>query len=155
MLITRQKCYNLYKGSKLKIALKFKLMKQKLIRLAAQPTLISLFVGLVATGVAHAVTSAPVIVSNANQLGSSLFCPIMDWMFWTLIAVAVIMVMWAAYTYLTAGDDTEKVHRATKILTYAAVAVVVGLIAKGFPYLVGSIFSGSSNMTSPLDCGGA
>lgn len=65
-------------------------------------------------------------------------------MFWVLLAVAVIMVLWAAYLYLTAGEDTEQVHRATKILTFAAVAVVVGLLAKGFPLLIESIFGGYS-----------
>lgn len=125
-------------------------MKQKLLRLAGYPVAISLFVGLVGVGVAHAVTAAPVIISDINNAGGSLFCPIMDWMFWVLIAIAVIMVMWAAYTYLTAQDDTEKVSKAGKTLTYAAVAILVALIAKGFPYLVMSIFSNST--ISPLNC---
>jgi fumarate reductase subunit D len=129
-------------------------MKQKLIRLASYPILVSLFVGIVGAGIARAVTSAPVVVSDVNNLGKSLFCPIMNWMFWVLLAVTVIMVMWAAYIYLTAGDDTEKVHKATKTLTYAAVAIVVGIIAKGFPYLVMSIFPNGS-ATSPFDCAGS
>jgi len=78
----------------------------------------------------------------------------MDWMFWVLMAVSVIMVMWAAYTYLTAGDDTEQVHRATKTLTYAAVAILVALIAKGFPYLVATIFQPEITV-SPLNCSGS
>ena len=60
---------------------------------------------------------------------------------------------WAAFTYLTAEDDTEKVHRATKTLTFAAVAIVVALVAKGFPYLIMSIFQNSTT-NSPFDCGG-
>jgi hypothetical protein len=58
------------------------------------------------------------------------------------------MVMWAAYNYLTAGDDTEKVHRATKTMTYAAIAVVVAILAEGFPVLVGSIFSVGSGWST-------
>ncbi len=127
-------------------------MKQKLIRLASYPIAISVFVGLVGSGIARAVTSAPVLNSNVNNLGSDLFCPIINWMFWVLLAIAVIMVMWAAYTYLTAQDDTEKVYKATKTLTYAAVAIAVGLIAKGFPNLIMSIFPDSS-ASSPFDCG--
>jgi hypothetical protein len=65
-------------------------------------------------------------------------------MFWILISLAIIMIFWAAYIYLTAGDDTEKVHKATKTITYAAVAVIVALLAKGFPTLVTSIFSTST-----------
>jgi hypothetical protein len=65
----------------------------------------------------------------------------MNWMFDILLTLSVIMVMWAAYVYLTAGDDTEKVHKATKTLTYAAVAILVALLAKGFPNIIASIFN--------------
>jgi uncharacterized membrane protein len=128
-------------------------MKQKLIRFAGYSTLVSLLGGLVASGVAYAAqqSAAPTIVSSVSLLGTDLFCPIIDWMFWILISLAIIMVMWAAYTYLTAGDDTEKVHRATKILTYAALAVGVALVAKGFPTLVMSVFQ-QGGQSSPLVC---
>lgn len=69
-------------------------------------------------------------------------------MFYILISIAIIMVLWAAYNYLVAGDDTEKVSRATKTITYAAIAVVVALLAKGFPVLIGSIFSSSALNTT-------
>jgi cytochrome bd-type quinol oxidase subunit 2 len=87
------------------------------------------------------IASAQALVTNAQQLGSSLFCPIIDTMFYILVFISVIMVIWAAYLYLTAGDDTQQVHKATKTMTYAAVAFVVGLIAFGFPSLVSSIFN--------------
>jgi len=123
-------------------------MKQKLIGFVnSLPILVSAAVSLAASGVARAqsVAAAPAaIVTNADSLAPALFCPIINTMFYVLISVAIIMVFWAAYTYLTAGDDTEKVHRATKTMTYAAVAVVVALLAKGFPALIGSIFSSSS-----------
>ena len=127
-------------------------MKQKLIRLVSYSTLTSLFGGLLVAGVAFAqgTTPAPTIVTDVNNLGD-VFCPVVDWMFWVLLAVSVIMVIWAAYTYLIAEDDTEKVHRATKTLTYAAVAIVVALIAKGFPDLVQTIFSSSATV-SPFAC---
>jgi heme/copper-type cytochrome/quinol oxidase subunit 2 len=96
-------------------------------------------------GMAHVASAAnptpPALVTNATNLGTSLFCPIIDVMFYILIFIAVIMVIWAAYLYLTAGDDTQQVHKATKTMTYAAVAIVVGLIAFGFPSLVSSIFN--------------
>jgi fumarate reductase subunit D len=124
-------------------------MKQKLIHFTSYLGLPVLFAGLSMTGIVYAQTSAPnPIVTTPGDLGKNLFCPIISWMFWILIAVAVIMVMWAAFIYLTAGDDTEKVHRATKTLTYAAIAVVVALLARGFPALVANIFSASG--TSPF-----
>jgi hypothetical protein len=64
-------------------------------------------------------------------------------MFWVLIAVSVIMVMWAAYLFVTARDDAEQVTEAKKTRFYAAFGILAGLIAKGFPVLVGSIFGQS------------
>ena len=61
-------------------------------------------------------------------------------MFGVLIFVSVIMVMWAAYLYLTARDDAEQVTEAKKALFYAALGIVAALLARGFPMLVGSIF---------------
>lgn len=123
-------------------------MKQKLIHVVRYSALISLLGGIVA-GVAHAADSVPAIASNVTDLENNLFCPIINWMFFILIGVAIIMIMWAAYKYLTAGDDTEKVHSATKTITYAAVAVVVALLAKGFPAIIVSIF----NVSATAACG--
>lgn len=121
-------------------------MKQKLIQLVNYPVLLSTALTLVVGGVAKAqVGTVPAaLVTSAPSLGGSLFCPIIKDMFGVLIFIAIIMVLYAAYTYLTAGDDTEKVHRATKTMTYAAIAIVVAIIAFGFPALIGSIFSGIS-----------
>ena len=86
--------------------------------------------------------------TNATQISISstdaLFCLIsqlFDFLFYLLIALSVVMIIVAAYRYLTAQDDSEKVGKATKTLTYVAVAVAVALIAKGFPLLIGDIFS--------------
>jgi len=64
-------------------------------------------------------------------------------MFVVLMAIAVIMVLYAAYLYVIAGDDTERTTKARKTITYAAIAIIVALVAKGFPSLVGSLFTSS------------
>ena len=145
---------NLIKGrQKQRTTLKSKPMKQKIIRLTSYSTITSLFGVLAAAGVALAIQSAPTpLVSNVDSLGEGLFCPIVNIMFWVLISIAIIMVMWAAYLYLTAGDDTEKVHRATKTITFAAIAVIVGILAKGFPTLIATVFG--SGLNSPWQGGG-
>ena len=125
-------------------------MKQKLIRITSYSSLTSLLGGVLAM-TAYA-QSAPTIANNVSDLGGDLFCPIINWMFFILLGVAVIMIMWAAYLYVTAGDDTEKVHRATKTITYAAVAIIVALLAKGFPLLIGSVFTSGITTSSPLVC---
>lgn len=133
-------------------------MKQLLFRLSAKPFfLVSLVFGMAITTVANAANIPSLLQGGSvSTLGTSLFCPIQAWMFWILISVAVIMVMWAAYLYLTAGDDPEQVRKATKTMTYAAVAVVVALLAEGFPVLISTIFPATSGgISSPLNCSGS
>lgn len=66
-----------------------------------------------------------------------------------LIAVAVLFVVLAAFKYLTASGDAEKVGEANKQILYAVVAVAVGLLATAVPTVVGSILGGVE------DCGTA
>ena len=107
---------------------------------------ITFFAIRAAVGVANAQSenNPPSLVTNVNQLGPNLFCPVIAVMFWVLIAVSVIMALLAAYNYMTAGDDTEKTTKARKMLMYAAIGVVVALIANGFPGLIASLFPGVS-----------
>ena len=126
-------------------------MKKHLFR-AAEIIGVMLPITIFATSVASA--QVPSIISDKSQLGSGLLCPIISVMFVILIAISVIMVLWAAYLYVTAGDDTEKVHKATKTITYAAVAIVVALIAYGFPSLIASIFGQTSSNLFQCSGGG-
>jgi hypothetical protein len=88
-----------------------------------------------------ALADTPIITDTAGV--HSQICNVFTWMFWVLIAVSVIMVMWAAYLFVTARDDAEQVTEAKKTIFYAAFGILAGLIAKGFPVLVGSIFGQS------------
>lgn len=56
--------------------------------------------------------------------------------------VAVAMILWAAFLYLTAGGAPEKVTKANATLRYAIVAIVVALIATSLPFLVRSLIGG-------------
>jgi len=69
-----------------------------------------------------------------------LMCNIIGWFFWIVITVSVIMVLVAAFNYVTAGDDTEKTSKARRTLTYAAVGIAVALLAAGFPRIIASVF---------------
>jgi hypothetical protein len=57
-------------------------------------------------------------------------------LFWLLIVLAAVFIIWAAFTYLTAGGDPEKVKKANHRVIYAVVAVVVGVLAKAIPAVV-------------------
>jgi uncharacterized membrane protein len=77
----------------------------------------------------------------------NLFCVIFSWAFYFLIALAVIFVLVAAFKYLTAGGDPEKVKAAGSTLLYAAVAIGVALLARAVPLVIGS-FLGAGQVSS-------
>ena len=72
---------------------------------------------------------------------------ITNWMYTIFMAVAVIMIVYAAFIYLTAGgigtkkDSPAAVTRAHKMLIYAVVAIVVAIMAKGIVAVVKSIIT--------------
>ena len=52
-------------------------------------------------------------------------------MYRALFIVAIGFVILAAFTYLTGGDDPEKIKSATHKIIYAAIAITVALISVG------------------------
>jgi hypothetical protein len=97
--------------------------------------------------------SAPVIATKSSDL-EKIFCSIIGWFFWIIIIISVIMVLLAAYDYVTAGDDTEKTERGRKRITYAAIGIGVALLALGFPQIVASVFPNASGLVL-FNCSGA
>jgi len=48
-------------------------------------------------------------------------------------------ILYAAFIYLTAGGDPEKVKTASNQLIYAAVAIAVALVAQGIRFIVAQL----------------
>ncbi|OGY99723.1 MAG: hypothetical protein A2945_01850 [Candidatus Liptonbacteria bacterium RIFCSPLOWO2_01_FULL_52_25] len=90
------------------------------------------------------VAGAALNINTPEDINKQILCPIAAYMFWILIALSTVMVLYAAFMYLSSQGDAEKVGKATKTITYAAVAIVVALLAKGFPALISSIVGGPS-----------
>jgi hypothetical protein len=59
-----------------------------------------------------------------------------NWAFAFLLALSVMFVLYAAFLYLTAGGDQEKVTKANHIILYAAIAIVIAVLAKAVPGIV-------------------
>ncbi len=79
------------------------------------------------------------------------FCSLMDlisritrYLLFTLIILAIVFVILAAFKYLTAGGDAEQVKAANHQILYAAVAIAVGLLATAVPRIVGFIIGGDA-----------
>lgn len=87
--------------------------------------------------------TAPDRIANINQvLDAVSVCAIINWVFWLIIILSVIFTLVAAFRYLTAAGDPEKVKAAGSTLLYVVVAIVVALIAKGFPTIISSFIGG-------------
>jgi len=110
-------------------------------------------IALVAAPLAYALSVPP--PSGINTIPSpplqstgdvtDLICGLIPWIFWGLIVLSIVMVLIAAYRYVTSGGDAEKVSSANKTILYAAIAVVVALMAAGVPLIVDSFLSGGAN----------
>jgi len=87
----------------------------------AQPTSITGFVGLLNQALVYILT-----------------------FFWIIAAIFIIL---AAFSYLTAGGDEEKLKSAKQKVIYAIVAIVVALLAQSIRWVVSS-FLGATNPTT-------
>lgn len=113
-------------------------MTKKLVRLAGPAAAIAASVLPILAQAQFNVPNSPVTTVN-NLVGTGgLLCKVFGLLFTILIIVAVIFVIVAAFKYVTAAGDPEKVKSANHQLVYAAIAILVALIAKGLPLIVGS-----------------
>ncbi|MEK7651160.1 MAG: hypothetical protein AAB377_01365 [Patescibacteria group bacterium] len=69
---------------------------------------------------------------------------IVNLMFGIFWIIAVVVIIWAAFTFLTAGDDKEKVEKAKKILLYALIAATVALLANSIGPVLSNLLGGIS-----------
>lgn len=67
---------------------------------------------------------------------------IFDWLFVILLVVAAIFIVLAAYMFVTAQGDADKVKTARDFVLYALIGVLVAFVARGLIYLVDSIVRG-------------
>ena len=71
------------------------------------------------------------------------------WLFTILMALAVVMIVYAAFLYLTAAGSPDRLTSAKKTLIYAIVAIVVALVAGGIPVLILNLLSDGGGLGLP------
>jgi len=59
-----------------------------------------------------------------------------NWIFYIMTLVAVLMIVFGGFTYITAAGDPAKAGKGKSILTYAVIGLAIALIAKLIPSLV-------------------
>jgi len=128
--------------------MKFKIIKRFGYRwagfLPAAATLGAAVFAVTANGAGSA-TLPTNIIQNSNDI-VNIFCAALNWMFWLFIVLSIAMALVSAYLYTTSNGDAEQVGKATKTLTYVAIAIVVALLAKGVPLIIGTLFGINSGL---------
>jgi hypothetical protein len=66
-----------------------------------------------------------------------------NWVFIILLVLAVLFIIMAAFSYLTAGGDEEKVAKAHQKIIYSVVALAVAFLAKGVSFIVAQLLGQS------------
>jgi phosphoglycerol transferase MdoB-like AlkP superfamily enzyme len=61
---------------------------------------------------------------------------VVRWVYIIFFIIAVMFILFAAFSYLTAGGDPETVAKAKNQIIYAAIAIAVALLAVGFEQII-------------------
>jgi heme O synthase-like polyprenyltransferase len=67
---------------------------------------------------------------------------ITSWMYRILLAIVVIFVLMAAFTFLTSSDNTDNIKKARKQILYAAIAVVIAILSFSVSTIITNVLSG-------------
>ena len=70
---------------------------------------------------------------------------LINWFFYALLVVALFMLIWIGYIYVTAGGDTKKTGKAMSNLGYVLMGIAIALIAKGLIYAACNIVIGDNS----------
>jgi len=66
-----------------------------------------------------------------------------NWIFAIFVVLTIIFVLLAAFQFVTAGGDAEKVGEARQKLIWASVGIIVALASKGLVPIIRSILGGT------------
>jgi len=100
-----------------------------------------------ASAVVYAQPETGVVLPGANQNVRTvsglvdILRGVVRWIYILFFIIAVLFIIFAAFTYLTSGGDPEKVGNAKNQLIYAAVAIAVALLALGFQSIVSNFLA--------------
>ncbi|KKR46641.1 MAG: hypothetical protein A3A97_03860 [Candidatus Terrybacteria bacterium RIFCSPLOWO2_01_FULL_40_23] len=76
----------------------------------------------------------------------ALICKAGNWFFTGVMAIALMMILVAAFYFLTGGGNPQNIEKAKQTLLYAIVGVIVAILPKAIIAIIGSLLgSGSIN----------
>ena len=105
-----------------------------------------LFFGIVVISAHNAMAQGITIPKPLGSGGRdipTLIDAIATWLLEIGLTIAVIIVVWAAFLFMTSGGSKERVTMARKTLLYAIIGIAVLLLAKGVTLLIQNFLSGN------------
>ena len=104
----------------------------------------ALFFGIVAISGYNAMA---LIIPNPLGPGASTIQQLIDriatWLLWIGATIAVIIVLWAAFLFMTSGGNQARVTQARQTLWYAIIGLTILLLAKGATLFIKNVLSGN------------
>lgn len=84
------------------------------------------------------VYAAEVPFSSAGDV-TRVIQKVADFMASLILALSVIVILYAGFKYLTAGGSEDEISEAHKMITWAIVGIIVALVAFSIPDLIKAI----------------
>lgn len=100
---------------------------------------------LLSVPVAYAQLDLPGVVQPVASGGTviTFVCTVVfKWIFTGIIFLSIALALYAAFNYMTAAGEPAKVTKANKTLMFVAAGIVVAILARTFPIVVGSLVAG-------------
>ncbi len=119
-------------------------MKNKLL-------IFGLIINMITIGLALPVFAQSSIDQNAEaesiQINSiddilTIISNVTSWMYRILLAIVVIFVLLAAFTFLTSSDNANNIKKAKSQILYAAIAVVIAILSFSVSTIITNVLSG-------------
>ena len=123
-------------------------MRNKISKIfASGATLLSLSTATFAQATPNPITWIPSISGNlADRSLQDIIVDVINWLIGASVLVCVVMLVWAGYSYMTAGGDEGKVQKATKTLTNAIIGLVISLLALVLVNFIRNTFLGQTGV---------
>ena len=64
---------------------------------------------------------------------------ILRWVYTIVLVLSIVMGLYAAFLYVTAGGEQAKVKKASGVLMYAVIGIVIAVLAFSITKIVGSL----------------
>ena len=84
--------------------------------------------------------AAPEAIRTIDDL-KNLIIRFAGWVFLLLAAVAVVILLWATFEFITSEGNPDKVKTAKDSFTFAIIALVLAILARGMVEIVKSFFN--------------